>query len=820
MKHGEIISKMTLEEKAQLCDGKDFWHLHGFEKYGIPSILMTDGPHGIRNATVKPVGESNSSIGALSSAPATCFPPAVTTASSWDPALLFEMGEAIAEEALEQKVSVVLGPGVNIKRSPLCGRNFEYFSEDPQLAGEVAAGFINGVQSKGVGTSLKHFAANNQEKDRMSRDSVIDERALREIYLTAFELAVKKAQPWTVMHAYNKLNGTFCSENEWLLQKVLRDEWGFQGFVMSDWGANDERVPGLIAGQNLEMPSSKGLGSLDIVEAVKNGSLDEDILDKRVDELLGVIFKAKENLREYKCDMDKNHALARRIAGESMVLLKNEGNLLPLDKTKNYAIIGEMAKNPRYQGTGSSLINPARLDNAFDELCALGVKCSYSSGYDDKTDIITSRTIADAVKLAKSADAAVVFIGLTDMYEAEGFDRKHMNLPQNHNELITAVAEANENTIVVLSGGSPVTMPWLPKVKAVLNAYLTGQAGGGAVADILTGAVNPSGKLAETYPLSLEDTPCYKNYPGNRLSVEYRESVFVGYRYYDSAKKDVLFPFGFGLSYTEFKYSDIKLSSKSINDTDELTVSFKVKNTGKIAGAEVAQLYIKDTLSTIFRPEKELKGFCKIFLKPGQSVVAEIKLNKRAFAFYNTAINDWQVESGEFDILIGASSRDIRLEAKLNVTSTLENTAIPDYRKTAPAYYGGDTANIPALQFETLLGRNLPKAVNEPDDKLHLNSTLGDIFEKKRGKIVKRVYDAVLKRLPQNDPSINMVTIGFIEMPLRTFVHESGGLFSYDMANAVIDIFNGGKAMKAAPVIVKGLLEALPKAKNLAKDLL
>ena len=610
MKHADLIAKLTLEEKASLCDGKDFWHLQDIERLELPSIMVTDGPHGLRK---QPEEKTDKKL--LSASPATCFPTAVTTAASWDPSLLEEMGKAIGEEALQEGVSVVLGPGVNIKRSPLCGRNFEYFSEDPYLAGEMAAAMVNGLQSVGVGASVKHFAGNNQETRRLTIDTVADERTLREIYFPAFETAVKKAQPWTIMNSYNRLNGTYTAENRWLLTDVLRKEWGFEGLVVTDWGAENDRVAGIKAGGDLEMPTSAGLGAAKIVQAVADGSLTEDELNECVDRVLDLILKGEENRKNFLYDKRAHHELARKIAAQSMVLLKNDEDILPLKPGQTVAVIGEMARAPRYQGAGSSGINPNQLDNAFEQLMAAGVKVLYAAGYNKKNDTPDARLIGEAAALAKKADVALVFAGLTERYESEGYDRKHMQMPADHNALIEAVARANPNTVVVLQGGSPVEMPWLPYVKGLLNAYLGGQASGAAVTDLLTGKKSPSGKLAETYPRCLADTPCYGNFPGSQKTVEYREGIYVGYRYYDTAEKEVLFPFGFGLSYTQFAYSGLKLSKKKMTDSDTLTVSFKVKNTGKADGAEICQLYVKDEESTIYRPEKELKGFRKVFLK-------------------------------------------------------------------------------------------------------------------------------------------------------------------------------------------------------------
>ncbi len=808
MKHSDIIAKMTLEQKALFCSGKDFWHLQGSDELGLPSIMVCDGPHGLRKKKEKKEkGEL------MSSKPATCFPTAVTTASSWNEELIEKMGEALGEECLEEKVSVLLGPGINIKRSPLCGRNFEYFSEDPYLAGKIGTAFVKGVQSKGVGTSLKHYAVNNQETRRMTVDAVADERTLREIYLAAFEPVVKDAQPWTVMNAYNRLNGEYCAENKWLLNDVLRDDWGFEGLVVTDWGANNDKVLGLKAGQDLEMPTSFGLAAKKVVAAVESGELDEAVLDVCVDRIIDLILKAKESIRDFSYDKDEHIALARKIAGESMVLLKNEKSILPLDKTKKIALIGEMAKNPRYQGAGSSLINPTKLDNSFDELMNEGVSLEYAAGYDRKSDKPDEKLIAEAVETAKNADIAVLFIGLTESYETEGNDRKHMNLPESHNALVDAVCAACEKVVVVLSGGCPVTMPWLQKVDAVLNDYLGGQAGGGAIVDILLGKVNPSGKLAETYPLCLEDTPANSNFPGSPITVEYREGIYVGYRYYDTAKKDVLFPFGYGKSYTTFEYSDVKLSADSIKDTDTVTVSFKVKNTGNVDGAEVAQVYVTDTESTIFRPEKELKGFKKVFLKAGEEQEISITLNKRAFSYYNVNIHDWHVESGEFKVLVGASSRDIKLEAAVSVESTVE-AEIPDYKATAPAYYAADIMTVPDSEFEAVLGRPIPAAQRDPSVPLGINNTLEDSITGKAGAKLCKLIKKIMAKMP-DDGNKDMMEAMALQIPIRCMMSMSMGVLTEKMADGILDILNDRGWGKGLGKILGGMGNALKNMKNL-----
>lgn len=666
----KLISQMTLEEKAGLCSGHDFWHTKGIERLGIPSIMMTDGPHGLRKQA-----EQADHLGMAGSVPSICFPAGATLASSWDRSLIEKVGAALGEGCQAEGVSILLGPAANIKRSPLCGRNFEYLSEDPYLSSEMASHHIKGVQSQGVGTSLKHFAVNNQEHRRLSVDAVLDERTLREIYLASFEGAVKKSQPWTVMCAYNRVNGEYCSENEFLLTSILKEEWGHEGFVVSDWGAVNERPAGLKAGLELEMPSSSGLGDKKIVDAVRKGELSEEVLDKAVERLLKIVFKAVDNKKENVVyDKKAHHRLAREVARECMVLLKNEDNVLPLKKSGKTAVIGGFVKIPRYQGGGSSHINPTEVDNVLDEMKRLadgGSELVFAEGFDLNSDNSDEKLIAEAKEIAANSEVAVIFVGLPDRYESEGYDRKHMSIPENQIKLIEAVVEVQKNVVIVLSNGSPVEMPWLGKVKAVLEGYLGGQAGGGAIADILFGDTNPSGKLAETFPIKLSDNPSYLNFPGEGDRVEYREGLFVGYRYYDKKEMDTLFPFGHGLSYTSFEYTGISIDKKEITDNDTVNVAVKVKNTGGLAGKEVVQLYVKDVESSVIRPEKELKGFEKIELQPGEEKTVTFTLDKRAFAYYNTEIKDWHVESGEFEILLGSSSKDILLKETIKVESTV-----------------------------------------------------------------------------------------------------------------------------------------------------
>lgn len=666
----KMISAMTLEEKASLCSGGSFWTTQALPRHGIPSIMMTDGPHGLRKQ-----GESADHLGINDSMKTTCFPTAAGIAASWNREIAHKLGVALGEECQAEDVQIILGPGANIKRSPLCGRNFEYYSEDPYLSSELAAEHIQGVQSQGIGTSLKHFAVNNQETKRFSIDAVVDERTLRELYLASFEGAVKKSQPWTVMCAYNQINGSFCSQNKMLLTDILKEEWGFSGFVVSDWGAVNERELALEAGLELEMPTSGGEGAGKIVQAIQNGRLSEKVLDNAVERLLHMIFKAADSKKEGAVyDKEVHHRLAREIAAESMVLLKNEGNMLPLAKNGKLAVIGAFAKNPRYQGAGSSRINPNFLDIPYEELqkSAADAVFSYAEGYSLKSAEVEEDLFREARETAKAADIAIVFAGLPDKYDSEGTDRKDMGLPMNQNALIEAVTQVQKNTIVVLINGSAVEMPWIEKVCGVLEAYLGGQAMAGAIADLLFGDVNPSGKLAESFPEKTSHNPSFINFPGEKMKVEYREGLFVGYRYYDKVETAPLFPFGHGLSYTSFEYSKLRIDKQELFDTEQLHVRVSVKNIGTRAGKEAVQLYVRDVESSVLRPVKELKGFEKVSLEPGEEKEVTFVLDKRAFAYYNVDIKDWHVESGNFEILIGKSSRDIVLSERIHVKSSVK----------------------------------------------------------------------------------------------------------------------------------------------------
>lgn len=673
-----LIQKMTLAEKAALCTGASAWTTTPIERLDIPELLMTDGPHGVRR-----VPDVNS-MGAPS-LPATCFPTASALAASWDVALLREMGQALAVEAQAQGVGLLLGPGINMKRSPLCGRNFEYFAEDPLLAGELAAALISGIQSQGVGTSLKHFAANNQETRRFTVNADVDERTLREIYLPAFEIVVKKAQPWSIMCAYNKLNGTFCSEHKQLLIHILKDEWGFEGFVVSDWGAVRDRVAALAGGLDLEMPGPKARRTQEVIDAVHAGQLSEAVLNEAARRILRIVFKVatfpKPSASTF--DADAHHALARRIAGETIVLLKNEG-LLPLPKDGYIAVIGRSAQAAHIQGGGSSHINPTQVDVPFAEVQALAsdAEVVYSQGYPAGLEF-DQTLIEAAVQTAQDADVALLYIALPASIESEGYDRTSLDLTSQQVALIKAVCAVQPRTVVILNSGGVVTVDaWFDAPAAVLQAWMMGQAGGGAIADVLFGEVNPSGKLAETYPLRLADTPAYLNFPGDKDQVRYGEGLYIGYRYYDAKALTVRFPFGFGLSYTTFAYSNLRLSSTQFKDSDGLTVSVDVTNTGALAGKEVVQVYVHDQQAKLARPPKELKGFAKVMLQPGETKTVTIGLDFRAFAYYHPGHDQWIAEDGDFDILVGASVADIRCQATATLTSTVELSSLLNRHST------------------------------------------------------------------------------------------------------------------------------------------
>ena len=729
MKYRELIDKMTLEEKAGLTSGMDFWHTKPIPRLGIPSMLLSDGPHGLRKQEWQ-----SDHLGMHKSVPATCFPTAASLANSWDTDMIERLGRTLGLEAASEGISVLLGPGCNIKRNPLCGRNFEYFSEDPYLSGKSAAALIRGVQSNGISACVKHFAANSQELRRMSNDSVVDERTLREIYLPSFEMAVKEGGVKCVMTSYNRLNGEYTNENTHLLQDILYGEWGYDGMVVTDWGGNNDRVKALVAGDNLEMPYSGGDTDRYVAQAVRDGVISEELLDERVDKILDMVFTTHKAFDYKHYDKQEHHRLAAEFAEETAVLLKNDG-ILPLSGG-SVAVIGDFAKTPRYQGAGSSLVNSTRVDNALDALRAEGARIvGFEPGY-RRGGGRSSRLCAKACELAMRAETVLLFLGLDEGGEAEGIDRSDMRLPENQLELLAALSAVSRNIVVVLSCGGAVEMPWQQRARAVVHGFLGGQAGATAMARLLTGKANFSGKLSETIPLRYEDMPSAPYYPGREKTSEYREGLFVGYRYFDTAQKPVLYPFGYGLSYTQFRYSDLKI--------DGDTVSFSVENTGKMSGAEVAQLYIAPRTNGTFRPAQELKGFVRITLAPNEKKRAEITLTDRSFALWSTKHNDWVVESGEYEILVGASSRDIRLHGTVTRKGITEK--LYDEPELAP-YYTGDVMAVPDAAFEALLGRPIPQRNWDREAPFGFNDCVSQ-GEYLRGGLGKAIYNSV--RLVRN----------------------------------------------------------------------
>lgn len=786
MRNKELISKMTLEEKASLMSGKDFWQSMDIPKHGIPSIFLADGPHGIRKQAA-----AADHLGLNASIPATCFPTSATMANSWNPELGEKMGQALGEEAVAQKVNVLLGPGTNIKRSPLCGRNFEYFSEDPYAAGKMAAAYIRGIQSNGISACVKHYAANNQEERRMVIDTIVDERTLREIYLMPFELAVKEGKARTIMSAYNMLNGEFANENKHLLQEVLRDDWGFDGVVVTDWGGNNDRVKALVVGNELEMPSPGGETNQEIVDAIKKGEIPESALDECVDRLLNLVFDTEKVYQgeRKKFDVNKHHELAKKAAEEAIVLLRNQNNVLPIAEKTKVAIVGDFARVPRYQGAGSSVVNPTKLDKTLDCIKEYGFDYKgFEPGfkrYGGKSGGLVNK----ARKLAASADVVLLYMGLDEVTEAEGLDRSNMKIPQNQINLLTELKKTGKKVVVVLSCGSAVEMGWADQADAVIHAYLSGQAGARAVLNVISGKVNPSGKLAESYPVKYEDNSSATNFPGKEVSVEYREGLFVGYRYYDTAGVAVKYPFGYGLSYTSFEYSDIEVTEKD--------VSFTIKNTGKFAGAEVAQVYVGAKGSKLFRPKKELKGYKKIFLKAGESQKVTVAFDELTFRYFNIKTNKWEVETCEYEIMIGASSADIRLSGTVNITGT--DAEIPYNAKTLPTYYSGKTANVSPEEFEKLLGRKPPNPKFEFYKKNRMvigyNTTVAQLKYAKgwTGRLFAGgIRFAVgLLRAFGNRTMANTLIMGVMHQPMRGLSRMTGGAISWGQLNGMITMFNG-----------------------------
>ena len=773
MKYSEIINKMSLEEKAMLCVGADYWNSKEFKKYGIPKITMSDGPHGLR---IQKAATDN--LGINESEVSICFPAGAAIANSWNREIAYLLGETLGKEARAENVNIVLGPAINIKRSPLCGRNFEYFSEDSYLIGILGSEYVNGMQSQNVGACVKHFAVNNQENRRRTINVVIDERNLREVYLKAFQMIIENSKPWSIMSAYNKVNGEYCSENSHLLEEILREEWNFKGIVISDWGAENDRVKGIENDHELEMPGGRGDGVKQIIEAVKTGKVEEGKLDEIVDRIINIAKKCNKNSKET-YDKEQHHNIAQQIAEESIVLLKNENNILPI-KNKKIALIGDMAKHPRYQGAGSSTINPYKIENAYDILKENNIIFEYAKGYEKIKSANDEFLKEEAIEIAKRNEIVVIFAGLTENFESEGVDRDNLNIPENQNKLIEDICEVNENVIIVLSNGSPILMPWKDRVKAIITGYLGGEAGAKAMINCILGKTNPSGKLAETYPKKIEDTPCYKNYPGTELTVEYRESIFVGYRFYDTTNTDVLFPFGYGLSYTTFEYSNLQINLKK----DEIDVKFTIKNTGDIKGKEIAQLYISQKNPKIFKAKKELKGFEKIELEAGEEKQVTIVLNNKSFEYYNPETKKWAIEEGIYEILIGKSNRDIVLEDKIFIKSNDKNVE----KEYPMKYYKGNIREINDIEFEKLLGKKIPekhlniKEVNE-------ENTLEQIRETKIGQVI---YNNQMKKMNKllSEQNVNKATKVLMDLqkPLKKFYEKKSSKITKEMVDELIEI--------------------------------
>lgn len=754
-----LISQMTLEEKAGMCSGADFWKLKCVERLGIPQIMVTDGPHGIRKQA-----ESADHLGINESEKAICFPAGCATASSFDRDLIRRQGELLGQECQAMNVSTILGPAMNIKRSPLCGRNFEYYSEDPYVSTEIAAALIEGIQSKNVGTSAKHFVANNQEKRRMTNSSDADERTLREIYLASFEGAVKKAKPWTVMSSYNRINGEFVGDNKKYLTDILRKEWGFDGYVVSDWGAVNNRISSLAAGLDLEMPPGDYENDRLIVKAVQEGKLDESVVDQACERILNIIFRYTENRDEKAVfDYEKDHKAAAEIEAECMVLLKNENEILPLTSDKKIAFIGKYAKTPRYQGGGSSHINSWKVESALDaakEIPELA-NVTFAEGYQDEKDEVVEALQSEAVKIAEKADVAVLFLGLPDNFESEGYDRKHMELPNCQNELVKKVLEVQKHVVVVLHNGSAVIMPWKDQVEGILEAYLGGEAVGKAVAEVLSGRKNPSGRLAETFPLRLEDTPCYLTYGKGFDNAVYQEGVFVGYRYYTSRKMETAFPFGYGLSYTTFAYSDLQLDKKEMSDKEHVEVSVKVKNTGKRAGKTVVQLYVAAPETEVVRPVRELRGFEKVSLEAGEEKTVTFTLDERAFAYWNTQIHDWYAEEGSYQVMIGENADQMCLSGEILVHPTKE----------------------------------IPKVYS-------LNTCLGELMRDPKAQVVMAPF---MQGMAQNDAAMDMAEAN---------ENDQSGVVNQEMMAAMMEGMPLRQLLSFVPGIKREMLEQMVNALN------
>lgn len=780
LKYESIIRQMSLEEKALMMSGKNVWETKDFPQYGIPSMKMSDGPHGMR---VQDPSEGDH-LGINKSLPATCFPTASAVANSWDENLGEEIGKALAREAIAAGVHVILGPGLNIKRSPLCGRNFEYFSEDPYHAGKMAAAFIRGIQSYGIAACPKHFAANSQELRRMAMDSVVDERTFREIYTTGFEIAVKEGKAKSIMSSYNQINGVYANENEHLLREILVDEWGFDGYVVSDWGASNDHALGVKYGSHLEMPGTGKTGQREILQSIADGVLTEKELDARLDELLDVIYTVNEGAKKadiHTFDIEAHHALARKAAEESIVLLKNEDQILPLEKKTKVTVVGDFAKNPRYQGAGSSIVNPVKIPESI--LKCIGESglhmVNFAQGYHRNTKP-EPELIAKAVKAASMADVVLVFAGLDEVSEAEGLDRDTMKIPAAQDDLINALADKYDNVVVVLSAGAPIEMPWKEKVKAIVHGYLGGQAGASAMLRVLTGKVNPSGRLNETYPVRYEDTPAYAYFPSKERTSEYRESLYVGYRYYTTVGKKAAYPFGYGLSYTTFEYSNLAVNEKEVR--------FTIKNTGDRDGVEIPQLYIGAESDTVFRPVKELKGFARAELKAGEEKEVKILLDDKAFRFFDVRTNTWEAESTVYHIMVGRNAEQIELSADIEIKGTVESGG---YKKEElPDYFTGTIENIEDKEFEKLYGCSVPDG--SWGGEIGINDTFCQFYYAKSilARILYRILTAKLnKNLKKGDPDTTMLFV--YNMPIRGISRLTHGKVNMEMVRAFTEMANG-----------------------------
>ncbi|MDO4620676.1 MAG: glycoside hydrolase family 3 C-terminal domain-containing protein [Lachnospiraceae bacterium] len=787
MKHPEIIAKMSAKQKAAFLSGKGEWESWNFDSLGIPSIFMSDGPSGVR----KQAGAGDH-LGLNPSVPATCFPSSATIANSWDVELAEEVGEGLGSEAAAEDVNVLLGPGMNIKRNPLCGRNFEYFSEDPFLTGKIAAAEIRGIQKDGASACAKHFAVNSQETRRMAMNAVLDERTLREIYLTGFEIAIKEGRPLSVMSAYNEVNGVYANENRHLLQEILRDEWGFDGYVVTDWGASNDHALGVKNGSNLEMPNPGLDPARELLEAVESGKITQEDIDNRVDELLDVVIRLTENHKKYlegkgkNLDKEalhqKNHELARRAAASSMVLLKNEEQILPLKRGTKVAVIGDFAFEPRYQGAGSSMVNSTKVEAIQDvigsyDLQVVGMARGYKR--DGAEDVAVMK---EATDLAAQADVVLLFFGLNEVSESEGLDRTHLRIPQNQITLMQELQKVNQNVVGVISAGSAIEMPWHHHFKALLHGYLSGQAGAGAMMDVLTGKVNPSGRLNETIIKKYEDTPSYPYYPAQQRSSEYREGIFVGYRYFDTADVPVVYPFGFGLSYTTFAYSNLKV--------DESGATLTVKNTGSADGAEVVQLYVGMKDAKIFRAKKELKGFKKVFLKAGEEKQITIPFDELTFRYWNMKTEQWEVEGGTYVISVGGNSRDIELTAELVKAGTTE--VMPYEASELEAYYSCRLAKVSDAEFKALLGHEIPDG-RWIEGNLGINDALCQLYYAKSGlgRMIFRFLDKKIKQTQEQGGAPDLNTLFQYNMPFRAMAKMTGGLISMKMVESLVTLVNG-----------------------------